>query len=420
MQTQLFYIFLETIRTTDEKFDIVEISVPVLKELLRGFYGSFYDDLRTSAQALVGSTFSLSRPSGSWAVIPVFDRIEYLKSEEENEKGYVNRRPYDVVRCRLHDDLSPHLLKLDANFGVQELIYVLTIPRVRAQRLYEILLHDSWRGQRPDVTVETNLLQDYLGIEKKYGRWQDLKRLIKRHQDDIHKFTDLRFTFEGVKTGRSITHAAFTVKFERSVAVQGSLDAPPDPEVEIEKVQVSNELLRIGFALDPYETFETYGLSAVKTAIKRAKAAHKVSLGTKNEIANLPGLVFSLLQNKVVSDEPSEDNKPPFRTLQETVDKLRQVFYDEQQTYIENAVEALSDRKREELDKFVMDKLNSFERVLVEDEGDKAFGVIRNRYALNGYVELPINFQSPQLFFKEKKFGFDDIFNQKIYDLLLE
>ena len=421
MQTQLFYIFLETIRTTDEKFDIVEISVPVLKELLRGFYGSFYDDLRSSSQALVGTNFGLFRPSGSWVFIPVFDRIEYLKSEEENEKGYVNRRPYDVVRCKLHDDLSPHLLKLDSNFGVQDLIYVLTIPRVRAQRIYEILLHDSWRGQRPDVTIETDLLQDWMGIEKKYSRWQDLKRVIKRHQDDVHKFTDLRFSFKGVKTGRSITHAAFTVNFEKDVVLQGGLDAPPDPEIEIEKVQVSNELLRMGYALDPYEVFEKYGLAAVKTAIKRAKAAHKAALGTKNEIENLPGLIHSLLQQKVIDCEPpAGGDKPMSENIRAAVDGLRQSFYDKQQSEIEKAVENLSERKKAELGKFVMSRLNPFERVLVKDNDELAFKAIRNRYALEGFVKLPEELQSAQHFYRNKDFGFVESVNQKIYELLAE
>lgn len=423
MQTQLFYIFLETIRTTDEKFDIIEISVPVLKELLRGSYGSFYDDLRSAAQALAGSTFSLLRPSGSWVFIPVFDRIEYLKSEEENEKGYTNRRPYDVVRCRLHDDLSPHLLRLDSNFGVQDLIYVLTIPRVRAQRLYEILLHDSWRGQRPEVTFDTDLLQDYLGIEKKYGRWQDLKRLIKRHQDDIHKFTDLRFSFEGVRTGRSITQATFNVKFEKGAAVQRRLDAPADPEAEIEKVQVSNELLRLGYALDPYQAFEKYGLSVVKAAIKRAKAAHKASLGTKSEIGNLPGLVHSLLQNKVADDVlPPEADKPTFDTLKRKSDDLRQAFYNEQQAVIEQHIQALSDKKRAELDSYVREKLNPFERALVADEvnGEVAFRAIRNRHALEGFIILPEQLQDTRRYYKDKDFGFDRDANQRIYDLLAD
>src|SRR5688500_11798745 len=98
MQTQLFYVFLETLKTTDESFGPMESPVPVLRELLRGHYGSFYSDLREAAENLAGTTFGIRKPTGSWAFLTIFKRIEYLKAGDTNDVGYHNRNAYDVVR----------------------------------------------------------------------------------------------------------------------------------------------------------------------------------------------------------------------------------------------------------------------------------------------------------------------------------
>lgn len=163
MQKRLFYLVLETIRTTDSEFDFIEIPDFLLRDLLQGTYGSFKEDLRVAAEGLVGTSFSLMRSTGGWAVTPIFDRIEYVKSGETTEQGFTNAHTYDVLRARLHKNLEPHLLRLEKNYNSQDLLYVLTIPRIRAHRLYEILLHESFKGKQSEVSLGIKALQAFWG-----------------------------------------------------------------------------------------------------------------------------------------------------------------------------------------------------------------------------------------------------------------
>lgn len=418
MQKRLFYLILETVRTTDTQLNFVEFPVPVLRDLLSGTYGSFQSDLFTAAQGLVSTSFSILNPSGSWVTTPIFDRIEYLKVGETNNRGYKNNTSQDVVRARLHDDLEMYLLKLERNYNTQDLIYVLTIPRVRSHRLYEILLHESWRGERPEFEMQVEELQSFLGIDETYKRWQDFKRTLTRQRTIVHKFTDLRFDFEGRRAGRAVTHVHFHVSFVKK-GVQGTLDVQ-DPHRTIEEIQLANELKDVGYTQDPYMVIREHGVKIVRTVLKQAKAAQKASRGTKSEIRNLGGFIHYRLQNPEMP-ETSENDKPVLEgnELDRVVQTLMKTFEEERNEAVEKALADLSDGVRHDLTASVYEMMNAFERDLIDDTNTPAYRAIRNRYLLeHALIELPHELKSPQIFYAEKDFGYEAHINETLYTKL--
>ena len=113
LQKRLFYLVLETIRTSDAQFDFIEIPDHILRDLSQGTDGSFREDLKVAAEGLIGTTFSQMKPSGGWAVTSIFDCIEFVCVAETTEQGFKNTRDNDVLRARLHASLVPHLLQLE-------------------------------------------------------------------------------------------------------------------------------------------------------------------------------------------------------------------------------------------------------------------------------------------------------------------
>jgi hypothetical protein len=417
MQKRLFYLILETIRTTDTQFETVEFPVPVLKELLSGTYGSFQTDLKNAADGLVMTSFSIFRASGSWATTPIFDRIEYLNIGETNEQGHTNDNNYDVIRARLHDSLESYLLKLERNYNSQNLVYVLTIPRVRSHRLYEILLHESWRGERPEFEMDINELQAFLGIEDSYKRWQDFKRTLKRQQDIVHEYTDLRLEFEGVRTGRSVTRVQFKVSFVPNT--QRTL-AQGDPHTTIEEIQLANELKEAGYEQDPYDTIRAYGVAQVRTSLKQARAARKAAQGSKSEIRNFGGFIHYLLQKK--TDEAPAEAEPKTLTADEiraVTDNFVEVYEQARDDLIEQLLEALDEKARDDLTTRVFKLMNPSELKLIENNA-LAYPAIRNRYIIeNSFLILPEHYVSANSYYRGKDLGFDEHTNQKIRSYLL-
>ncbi len=414
MQKRLFYLILETVRTTDTQLNFVEFPVPVLRDLLSGTYGSFQTDLFTAAQGLVSTSFSILNPSGSWVTTPIFDRIEYLKAGETNNRGYKNTTTQDVVRARLHDDLEMYLLKLERNYNTQDLIYVLTIPRVRSHRLYEILLHESWRGERPEFEMQIEELQSFLGIEETYKRWQDFKRTLTRQKTIVHKFTDLRFEFEGRRSGRSVTHVRFHVSFVKK-GVQGTLDVQ-DPHRTIEEIQLANELKDIGYTQDPYLAIREHGTKVVRTVLKQSKAAQRASRGTKSEIRNLGGFIHYRLQSPEIPVTPEQDTPVlEDKELDKISETLVETYEQKREEAVEKALADLNDEVRSDLIARVYEMMNPFERGLTEGEDTSTYRAIRNRYLLERkFIDLPGEMKSPQAFYAEKDLGHGAVVDEQV------
>lgn len=419
MQKRLFYVILETIRTTDTELGDVEFPVPLLRSLLSGTYGSFQNDLFNAAQGLVGTSFSILKPSGSWAITPIFDRIEYLKAGETNNRGYCNDTGEDVVRAKLHRDLEGYLLKLERNYNTQDLIYVLTIPRVRSHRLYEILLHESWRGERPEFEMSIEDLQSFLGIEESYKRWQDFKRTLSRQQTIIHKFTDMRFEYEGRRTGRTITRVQFHVYFVKQ-GVQGTLEVN-EPHRTIEEIQIANELKDAGYAQDAYAAIATHGLKRVRRILKQAKAAQKASVGTKSEIRNLGGFIHYRLQQQDTPETELPSTLPDGRQPHVVVDAFIVAFEQARDDLITKQLEVMTQAERQNLREQAVKLMNAFERDIAQKGDDGTFKPIFYRYLLkNDLIYLMPHFKNMRAYYASKDFGFDALTNENIFNALPE
>jgi hypothetical protein len=400
MQKRLFYLVLETIRTTDTEFDFIEIPDFVLRELLSGTYGSFREDLKVAADGLVGTSFSLMRPTGGWTTTPIFDRIEYVRVGETTELGFSNTYTYDVLRAKLHKSLEPHLLRLEKNYNTQDLLYVLTIPRIRAHRLYEILLHESFKGKQPEVLLDIKTLQAFLGVEKNYERWQDFKRTLSRNQEIIHAYTDMRFTFEGTRSGRKVESVTFNVTFLKSGDVQGSLEGPAEPQKQVEIVQLANELRGQGYVLDPYVAIEQHGVEKVRHVLKKARAAQKGNKGTKSEIHNPGGLIKHLLENTV--SVPEEPAKVSAGEVQKVADELREGYRRALAEEINALLSRLSSDERESLLETVAKKFSQVARhILEQNKGNRAmYEQIRNTTIVTQrLLDLPAHLASERCYF---------------------
>jgi len=416
MQKRLFYIILETVRTTDTQLSDVEFPISQLKELLSGTYGSFVADLFNASQGLVGTSFSILKPTGSWVTTPIFDRIEYLKAGDTNNRGYRNDSGEDVVRAKLHDDLEAYLLRLERNYNTQDLIHVLTIPRVRSHRLFEILLHESWRGERPEFEMAVDELQAFLGIDETYKRWQDFKRTLSRQRTIVHDFTNLRFDFEGRRTGRSVTHVRFHVSFVEK-SVQGTLEIN-DPHRTIEEIQLANELKDAGYSQDPYLAIREHGVKRVRKTLKQAKAARKASQGSKSQIHNLGGFIHYQLQ-QVDLPEGSPEKEIPAIDLSVIVNSFIEVYEKGRDEIIAQQLSQYTRVERQKLIDRATSLMNPFERNLLATGDEKMHRPTLNRYLLeHNLIKVPEKFKSPKAYYAAKEFGYDTLTNENIYSLM--
>lgn len=388
MQRRLFYLAMKAVARSDVDFRELIIPEPYLRGLMSADYGSFKDKLYDAASGLTGTTITIHRPSGSWAHISVFQTIEYLHAGEESETGFKNTNRYPVVRMKLHEDLKTYLLKLDKGYNSQPFLYVLAFRNPRAHKLFELLLHGSWAGEKPLVPFSREDLEAYLDLDKKgYKKFRDLRRVLDRLQSEIEEITPMRLRYEGKRLGRAVGQLDFKVDMSGKVR-QPRLGEVEDSDEEIETLQLANELRELEFKQDPFKLIERHGRGAVRQAVQMTRAAIRQNEGTKNPIHNPGGFVTFLLKHEVSLEHETTEAEVDGAKLKALTLELRERYDALLMRYCEEACTVLGAEDREHLDNLMRATLSKFE--LQQLELAKWQGTIyvgcRNRVMLNNKV----------------------------------
>jgi len=113
--------------------------------------------------------------------------------------------------------LRPYIVDLKERFLKYRLENILKLKSSYSIRIYEIL--KDWISQEKrynkkhviEKIVSVDWIRDTLEIPLSY-RYSDLKRFIlKKAQKELEEYTDLKFTFEEIKTGRKVSHLKFYI-----------------------------------------------------------------------------------------------------------------------------------------------------------------------------------------------------------------
>lgn len=121
-----------------------------------------------------------------------------------------------IVKFSFHPDIKEYLLQLKENFTKYDLRNVLFLPNAYIIRLYEIL---KSREYRKSLEISFLELKEILGIpEDKYVMYGNFKdKVLMKAQEHLKAKTDITFKFEGIKTGRKVTHIKFTISPQKRV-----------------------------------------------------------------------------------------------------------------------------------------------------------------------------------------------------------
>jgi hypothetical protein len=127
-----------------------------------------------------------------------------------------------VVEARFNDLLMPYLLQLRENFTKAQLTELLKLKSSNAYRTYLLLREYAAFGKRVMAVAD---LKSILGVEEEYDRFTNFKaRILDWAKAELAQ-TDMAFTYEFEKQGRTITHICFLFKPTGS-----ALPAAPVPE----------------------------------------------------------------------------------------------------------------------------------------------------------------------------------------------
>jgi|LauGreDrversion4_2_1035121.scaffolds.fasta_scaffold42843_3 plasmid replication initiation protein len=193
---KIILILASLVNPNDTEFREVEIKVKELCRIL-DLEGKHYSHIRKITEELSGSVIKLITKNGKAL------RQAPWMSYAEYEDG--------VVRLKLNDAIKPFILQLSGHFTEYKLACAIQLKSMYSIRLYELLMQYKKLKSRKFELLE---LRNMLYIpDNKLSKWHDFKkRVIDHAQLELRNKSDITFTYELLKTGRSITAINFKIK----------------------------------------------------------------------------------------------------------------------------------------------------------------------------------------------------------------
>jgi plasmid replication initiation protein len=222
------------------------------------------------------------------------------------------------LEIRLNQELAPFLLELKERFNVIPLLELLPMGSVNSQRLYEILWHDSFKGQKVFLTYGLEDLRFQLGLRvrknvkgkdtwvEKYATWRDFQKVLKRAQADFETHGTLAFDYEGLAQGRTTTQVRFRI------SRRADPDTIPDIPAELEPRdhELARELEAAGYQQDALGAIAAHGFETVEMALKLARAAERQGARSNKPIYNPGGLIHHALTSGLAARRLTSESKP--------------------------------------------------------------------------------------------------------------
>jgi plasmid replication initiation protein len=120
-----------------------------------------------------------------------------------------------LISLRFGHEVVPEITRLEENFTSYELEQVAGLKSAYAVRLYELLI--QWRTAGKTPVFEINQFRSQLGLGvNEYPVMGDFKkRVLDYAVKQINDHTDIKASYEQMKTGRTIT--GFSFKFKQKI-----------------------------------------------------------------------------------------------------------------------------------------------------------------------------------------------------------
>ena len=154
--------------------------------------------LKDTVKSLMSKPLELPKEDGSkgWSVVAWFSFFEYSKN--------------GLITCRFDKRLKPYFLDIQGRYILGDIRHLLPMKSSYSKRVYLLLKEYQRFGTRK---FEVEELMGVLKVPKSLLNYADFKRkVLKRSETDINKFTDLKVNFTENKVGRKVQSITFHLK----------------------------------------------------------------------------------------------------------------------------------------------------------------------------------------------------------------
>lgn len=299
-EKRLVYIAIASISRDQTDFVTTELPVTELERLFGVNTKAIYKIAKDTALALLERTIMIGNDADGWTAFQWVSRARYVPAHK-----HPNRTA--TLQITFHEDLKPYLLQLRDNFNTVPLLQLLSIPSFNSARLFELLHHDSFRGQKAFLTYDIEDLKKRIGLEGKYAKFKDFRYVLDRAATDLAAHTSLCFSYTGIQQGRSYSQLRFRVwpnpDYAPPAAVGELRELDPIEEPDEATRELVRKLSAAGYTQHALEAIAKYGFERVKNNLALAEKKASEAARSATPIRNLGGLIAYMIQGDVAGKE---------------------------------------------------------------------------------------------------------------------
>ncbi|MDZ7896943.1 MAG: replication initiation protein [Arcicella sp.] len=298
--------------------------------------------------------------------------IKIIRDTDEGEKeflthiavgldSFTSKTQGSYVDISFHPKMKPFLLQLQTQFLMYDVRNILQLQSSYSVRIYELLKQYEKIGRR---TFSIDDLKETLAVMDKYPLYANFKqRIIMKAQEDLEAFTDIRFTFEEIKKGRSIHSIVFNIKSNKSIVEERKLLTPIITKVfdeDVNNIEVYN-LVKEFPGVNQNTINEWFNKYSQAYIIERINILIK-QLAKGKEIKNPMGYLQKLMLHETLftgfeEKKPKEkkNNDHVGKSITEQINELEslKVFYYEAQNQIINEFLLANNNEKNQILEFI-------------------------------------------------------------------
>lgn len=195
---------ISMIKMGDDKFEEYIFKVSDFQDSREAKNHNIYNLIEELAEGLLRKPVTIRSDNGDWLKANWVASARYKKGE-----GH--------VVFKISDDLRPYLLALKEKFVQYKIENILPLKSSYTIRLYELLKDWFVTQTRYDNSksiskiIEVSWLRKTFEIPESYN-YADIKRnILIKSKLQLSEHTDIKFTYEEIKTARRVTHLKITV-----------------------------------------------------------------------------------------------------------------------------------------------------------------------------------------------------------------
>lgn len=202
-ELRFFSIYLSKINARDESTRKVKFKLEEFKKIMN--IGRLnIQHFKNVTDSLLCKILHVPNEDGTegFTGFQIFKECKVYKKPGECNQWY--------VEIDAHDKALPLMFNLKSNYFKYEIWNALRLKSRNQLHMYELLKQYEKIGIREIPLIQ---LKDWLGLsENEYKRWEKFKTdVLNKCQIALKKYTDIKYDYEIIKTGRKVTGVRFII-----------------------------------------------------------------------------------------------------------------------------------------------------------------------------------------------------------------